>query len=243
MHLPTSLAGLLFFVVLLLPGFVYTVSRERFGVERKLPALRETASAVAISVFTELGVLIATWPLWSWVLDVDRLIKEPRKYFGARPGLLASWFLGLLFLATAVAFALTLPKLRTIRPLRWVAGPYPHPSTSSAWWTLFEDYPNRAIPPKSSDIYVGCALDDGSYIDGLLSSFNTLAEDAPDRDLILLAPIRHRGTTSDTAKEHSASAVCISARRIVTMFVTYPPPPPATCPAPAAEASSSAPSS
>ncbi|MGW0810773.1 DUF6338 family protein [Nonomuraea sp. NPDC002799] len=240
--MPTSLSGLLLFVVLLLPGFVYTVSRERFGVERKLTALRETASVVAISVFTELSVLIATWPFWSWVLDVDRLIKEPQKYFEARPGLLTMWFLGLLLLATVVAFALALPKLRARRPLRWVAGPFPHPSTSSAWWTLFEDYPNRKIPPQASHIYVGCTLEDGSYIDGLLSSFNSLSEDAPDRDLILLAPIRHRGATSDETKTHSASAVCISARRIVTMFVTYPPPSPsATCPAPAAEAEASVP--
>ncbi|MCP3805364.1 DUF6338 family protein [Allokutzneria sp. A3M-2-11 16] len=90
-----------------------------------------------------------------------------------------------------------------------------HPSSVSSWWTLFELWDPTALR------HVGCVLDDGSYIAGHLSSWNTLGEDSPDRDLILTAPLTYRPAGTAEDRSYPASAVCISARRIVTMFVTY----------------------
>jgi Family of unknown function (DUF6338) len=52
--MPTTLTGLLLFVVLLLPGFAYLVGKERAGTERRTSPFRETVAVVAASVATEL---------------------------------------------------------------------------------------------------------------------------------------------------------------------------------------------
>jgi hypothetical protein len=46
--------------------------------------------------------------------------------------------------------------------------------------------------PYGRDVQVVCMLDDGSVLRGLFGSFNTTAEDSPDRDLILQKPIFYR---------------------------------------------------
>jgi hypothetical protein len=55
--MPTTLTGLLIFVVLLLPGFAYLVGKERHGTERHTSPFRETIAVVAASVTSELAVL------------------------------------------------------------------------------------------------------------------------------------------------------------------------------------------
>ena len=55
---PTTLSGLLLFVVLLLPGFAYIVGRERHITGQQFSPFRETAVVVAASVSSELVVLV-----------------------------------------------------------------------------------------------------------------------------------------------------------------------------------------
>lgn len=220
--MPTSFTGLLLFVVLLLPGLAYQVGKERFGAERRPPAFRETVAVVAASVISELLVLVLTWPLWAWSLNVHRFVREPGKYWKAHPGLIASWVLGLLLVACALAFAATLPKVRDWKISQKVLGRYPHESTLSAWWRLFEEAA-PGVPAERR--HVGCILEDGSYIAGRLGSFNRSADDLGDRDLILLHPIEYRAKGSTNVVAYPAGAACISARRIAVMFVSYLNPP------------------
>ena len=83
-QVPTTLTGLLLFVVLLLPGFAYLVGKERHGTERRLSPFRETVAIVAASVTSELFVLIvfaairALWP--SRTPDVGALIRDAGSY-------------------------------------------------------------------------------------------------------------------------------------------------------------------
>jgi uncharacterized protein DUF6338 len=119
-------------------------------------------------------------------------------------------------LETAVlgAYLATKPQVR--RMGERLTGPYPHESTVSAWWVLFERWPN------GRNVEVICMLDDGSSVRGLFGSFNTSADDSPDRDLILQQPIFYR-PLGENAKEVSlnVSAACCPARRIVSLFVAY----------------------
>lgn len=46
--MPTTLTGLLLFVVFLLPGFAYLVGKERNGTERQTSPFRETVAVVAM---------------------------------------------------------------------------------------------------------------------------------------------------------------------------------------------------
>jgi hypothetical protein len=95
--MPTTLTGLLLFVVLLLPGFAYLVGRERHGVERRVSALRETVSIAAASITAELIVLAATAVIWANTVDVADALKQP----GDHAATLIPWGVGLLIAASA----------------------------------------------------------------------------------------------------------------------------------------------
>lgn len=215
--MPTNLNGLLLFLVLLLPGFAYTVGRERAGVERKVPPLRETVSIVVASVACELVVLLVfaviriTWP--HATPDVGKIVRgEP--YFKTHYALIATWGVLLLGTATALAYASTRPALRR----RFTRVDYPHPSTASAWWIVFEKWKPRSV---GAEVRVACYLDDGSYVAGRVKTFNNAAEDTADRDLVLLAPIEYRHAPTAAVKTLDAGAVVISARRIQFMAAKH----------------------
>ncbi|WP_435583452.1 DUF6338 family protein [Amycolatopsis thermoflava] len=211
--MPSTLTGLLLFLVLLLPGFAYLVGKERTGTERRTSPFRETVAIVAASVAAELVVVTVSAAAWAWSVDLGRVLTDLPGYWREHPVLLAGWAVGLLAASTALAFAATVPGLR--RRTRWITGEYPHMSAVSAWWVVFEQRDPTARK------HVGCMLDDGSYVAGNLVSFNNDASDTSDRDLILGAPINYRAPGDDELVPYPASAVCISARRIVSMFVTY----------------------
>ncbi|MFJ9243820.1 DUF6338 family protein [Streptomyces sp. NPDC101776] len=228
--MPTTVTGLLLLVVLLLPGLAYAVVRERQGTERGVSSFRETGAVVFASIISEivvLGFFAMVRSLWPRATpDIGRLIREGSTYARAHYASLALWSVALLLLATALAgLAACAPALaaRVRRPrwlAAWIAGRAPgwrHPSTTSAWWVMFE----RWYPGENA--HVGCVLEDGSYVEGRQASFNINADDSPDRDLILIEPLRYRPPGAAAAAPYPAGAVCISARRIVAMFVSYPP--------------------
>jgi hypothetical protein len=223
---PTTLTGLLLFVVLLLPGFAYLVGKERHGTERSLSPFRETVAVVAASISSELvvlGLFAAVRALWPRITpSPGALIVNGGAYAGGTPGhpghykLVAVWGIVLLATATLGAYLATKPKIRRVGEKLKLTGPYPHDSAVSAWWVLFERW------PEGRTVEVSCTLEDGSAIRGQFGSFNNSAEDSPDRDLILLEPIFYR-PPGENAKEvpYDMSAVCFPARRIVALFVIY----------------------
>lgn len=207
--MPNTLAGLLVFVALLLPGFAFSMVLRRNRPERQLSVFRETATIACASAIADLLALGAFALIRTvgpeWTPDVGALIRTPGSYLGTHYGTVFAWSVGLLSLACGLA-ALA----------GWLAGRRStHPSTMSSWWMLFERWHTSAVR------HVECVLDDGSYVAGVLSDWNTLGEDSPDRDLILAHPITYRPAGTTESLHHPASAVCVSARRIVTMFVTY----------------------
>ncbi|MEW9527377.1 DUF6338 family protein [Microbispora sp. NPDC049125] len=206
--MPTTFTGLLLFVVLLLPGFAYLVVRERVSTERRLSPFRETGVIAFVSVIAELAVL-GVFALMrvlaaEWTPDIGRLIRDGPAYVRTHYASLGLWGVGLLLIAVLAAAAAG----------RWLLR-QPHSSTVSAWWQMFE------IWHPGLDRHVVCLLDDGSSVEGYLTSFNRSAEDTPDRDLILEGPLKHRLPNEAEPVDYPASVACISARRIVTLFVTY----------------------
>jgi hypothetical protein len=221
--MPTTLTGLLLFIVLLLPGFAYVVGKERNGTRQQLTPFHETAAVVAASISFELIVLVlfavirTLWP--SATPDVGALIRGGGGYLrGGRGhaghyGQVAIWVTGMLALSTVLAYLATLPRARKFAAK--VLGPYPHHSTVSAWWLVFETW------QQEREIHIGCILDDESYVEGWLGSFNSVTDDKPERDLVLTEPILYRPPGADNAEPYECGAVCVSASRIVAMFVNY----------------------
>src|ERR1700735_1553324 len=156
--MPTTLTGLLLFVVLLLPGFAYLVGKERHGTERHTSPFRETVAIVAASVTSEAAVL-AVFAVLRWLLpssltpDLGALIHHGSTYAAVHYRSLAAWGFGTLAIAVLGAYLATVPRVRGW--FRWLpaAGKYPHYSTVSGWWLLFEDWPGER------EAQVTCALD------------------------------------------------------------------------------------
>ncbi|MEU7599918.1 DUF6338 family protein [Streptomyces sp. NPDC041003] len=207
--MPTTITGLALLVVLLLPGLTFVMIRERKGSERRTTPFRETGVVVFCSVLSEIAVLVVFAILRGLrpdlTPDIGRLVREGAAYARAHYVELAWWAGGLLSLAcllAAVAAAITAGK--------------PHSSVTSAWWVMFEKW----FPGENP--LVGCILENGAYVEGRLASFNVSSDDLPDRDLVLVEPLKYRAPGEAETHDFPWGATCISARRIVTMFVSYP---------------------
>jgi hypothetical protein len=203
---PTTLTGVLLVVVLLLPGLTYSMVRERRSGERRVSPFRETGAVIFGSVIAEIAVLALfaivriSWP--DSTPDVGRLIRDRGSYVVAHYALLAGWAVCLLLLASLLAGLAALLFKR-------------HTSTLSAWSILFGHW------HKGHEAHVGCVLEDGAFVEGVIASYNLSPDDLADRDLVLVSPIRYRPPGALETEPYPAGAVCISARKIVTMFVTH----------------------
>ncbi|SDM16243.1 hypothetical protein SAMN04488074_117114 [Lentzea albidocapillata subsp. violacea] len=189
---------------------MFALARQRVAPQLQASPVRETARLVCVSLALNVVVLMlfgsvrAIWP--SITPDVGRLVREPAAYLKESYLAVTWWTIGLLGLATALAAVIGSIRTRHVAP---------HESASSAWWLMFEEKPGRRI-------HVGCAMEDGSFISGLLASFNTSIDETGDRDLVLAAPIRFRaGNTAAPTTLTDTSGVIISARRVISLFVTY----------------------
>lgn len=215
MEIPSDLTGLLLFVILLLPGFAYNSVRARHRPDRHLTSLRETVVAVAASV----AALIATGVLFAIIRalfpavtpDVRAALFSTHAYLQAHYAQTAWWAIA--FLAAAILGAIGVAEAQESQ---WLSRP-PDPSTQSGWWIAFDSGVNA-----KDEVHVGCTLDNGSYVSGRLHSYSQVAEDIPDRDLVLRAPIKVRPRGAAEASEiDKVTLMTISARHIVTMVVTY----------------------
>ena len=205
--MPTTLWGLVLFLVLLAPGFVFTARRERVRSGRALSVFRESTSVALVSVAAN-GVVLGLFAVLrtvfpSWTPDVGALVRAPEKYAVEHYAQLTAWSAGMLAVATAAAFAVGGLRGRE------------HQSAVSAWTLLFTAHPDAAV-------YVGCVLDDGSFVAGRLLSYSRSAEDVADRELTLTGPITYRAPEKTaTSVLPDVGATAISARRIVLLTVSY----------------------
>jgi Family of unknown function (DUF6338) len=169
-----------------------------------------TSEIVVLSIF---AIIRTVWP--SVTPDVGALIRGGPAYLRDNYQQFAIWGIGMLAASVALAYVATIPTVRRGLAKVHLTGPYPHSSAVSAWWTLFEHFAD------GRQVHVGCILDDGSYLGGNLVSFNTAADDVPERELVLGAPIIYRQPSGQQEQEYRASGASVAARRIVALFVTY----------------------
>lgn len=228
---PSTVLGLVVFVVSLAPGLAFVLLRERVGSKEKLSPFRETAVVLCVSIAAAVATLAAFAIVRalapSITPDVGRLVSDPAAYVRTSYVVLFWWGAGLLAVATAGAGLAGAGVLR--RVMARVPGididPYPkaHASGVSAWWFAFQDQ-LRDLPEAS--VFLDCQLTDGSYVGGYLLSFSTVAEDSGDRELTLAAregsPITFRPAGARTAEARDGvGAVIVSAAHIRLIFVSY----------------------
>lgn len=213
--MPTNLTGLVLFLTLLAPGFVYQRRHARDVPAYDRSALAETAAIVLVSVLADwvVGVVFLLFARLAphAVPDVQALRGDPAHL--TRNALsVALWGAGLLGLATALGHGLAAVRRTDNRAER------------PGWWWAFQAYParHRIHDYVDSRIYVGCRLRDGSHVAGTLLSHSRMSAETGDRDLLLRGEIRLRssGATEETTLPE-AHVMIVSARDIVWMTVTY----------------------
>jgi hypothetical protein len=215
--MPTTLTGLLLFVVLLLPGFTYVSIRERSAPERRRSPFQETATAAAVSTVTNsisAGVYALLHLAWPATPSLGGFISNGSDYWAERYGSIILAGFGVL----AVSVGLAAYGAAAIRNRS------PHPSAVSSWWMLFEEMPKKMAPSRRRDGILTtaiCYLTDGSAIQGTVFDYNPIADETSDRDLILVAPVKRRPTGAADFSKVSCKAVSLSAREITAIDVDY----------------------
>jgi hypothetical protein len=183
----------------------------------------ELLAILFVGVLVDIVVVMALVPLallLPWPSpDLPMLIEQPRGYVAAELLTVAVWSLVGLAVATALAYALGARLWARPVPASWrertsaaVRSGLPQ---QSAWWLLFREHPH-------TEVYVGCVLEDGSYVAGDLHSYSKVVAEHPDRDLTLRGDIYYRapGAKSGAVLPHVNTAV-VSARRLMLLTVTY----------------------
>ena len=221
---------------LLAPGFCYLLRRESELPSRTVSAFRETVTLVLTSLGCDAAVAAAfgllrlllprhTPDVGAFVRDTSPTSSYVRQHYAQ----LTRWGFGLLVVACLLATAMASTDLsaRVVAVLRrapglgWLVPPIRGVRFRPAWWRVFQEHPH-----PDHCIYVGCMLDDGSYVAGWLYSHAIDYDETADRDLILSAPVLFRppgAGNGDEAVLENVGAVVVSARWIVELFVTYVP--------------------
>jgi uncharacterized membrane protein YidH (DUF202 family) len=225
--IPTTLSGLILFLIFLIPGFAFALNRERHRPTRKLSAFRETAltvftSAVALAIGLMLAIVVACFD--PWVRENLMLaVRDPTVFSQDHP--FRSSIAVLLFLVGATVVSLFVGSSRFQRLIHWLRrkwsslrrqepGEYTDPMGSS-WWVAFTTRPDL-------DKILSIQLTDGTWVGGTLLSWSRQAEEDSNRDLTLQGPIFVRSAAARKATEiPDAGSLVISAGQIAFMTVTH----------------------
>ena len=211
--MPTTLVGLLVFVVFLTPGFVSYIRRRESAPTPTLSPLVETVTLTTVSVALNL-VVLGTFGLVRLALphhtpDVGELLHALGNYIAGHFAYVIGWLTALLTVSSVLAFAQASEAVR--RRVPRLAPPVI--INVSSWYRMFEAHPDRFV-------YVGCDLRDGSYMAGGLVWYSTDTNETEDRDLVLGPPLR-RSVNGELVDLTGPSRIILSARDIVALHVTY----------------------
>jgi hypothetical protein len=224
---PSSLLGLALFVVLLAPGLAYVLRHEQVVPARAYSGFRESLRVIFVSVacLTVTALLLALLRgLFPAITpDVGDVIKDPSGSVRRHHAELAWWALASVLFATLLGAVVADPRVvgflhatSKAKSVRWLTG-----ATNtgirpvSAWYRVMHLFDDNQGP-----VMVGSQMDDGTYVEGRLFSFNAAAEDHQDRDILLSAPL-YVTTVDGVRHEFAAQFTVISAHRIVRLDVTH----------------------
>jgi hypothetical protein len=214
---PSTIGGLLLFVVFLIPGFVYYIQRRRWVELKSESSLIETARLLSVSLLTNLcavGVFAFVRHLWpAHTPNPESLLTGGSSYIDEQPGYLLLWAMALMVLSSILAFLLALVSKSRIN-IKWLS---PDIVQTSAWNRYLGD--KESIPDNTTP-YVGIDMQDGTYVSGFVDWLSTELDEVQDRDLVLAKPITVQYAGGNRVQTTFPRLV-VSARDIVRMFVTY----------------------
>lgn len=217
--MPATVGGLIIFITLLVPGFVFQRKRSHDRPAVEETALQEVLTILFAGLVLDIVALAVFGGLW-WALphrtlDPSQLLLNPTPYAAAHLAEVFAWAMGWLVIATASGYVAASRRVQTVvlRLSRGSVSAEPH---ASAWWMLFEEYP-------ANPVHVGCHLTDGGYLGGRLHSYSRLGKESGDRELTLRDDITYvrPGDAAEPRLLRDVGAVSVSARNIQFLTVTY----------------------
>jgi hypothetical protein len=214
--MPSTVGGLILFVVFLMPGFVYYIQRRKRVELKSESSLIETARLVAISIVTNLTV-VGLFALYRWLFpdhapNVQSLFTMGWRYVQPRPGYLLLWVVILMAASTTIAFGIAQVDI----DIKWLA---PDIVYTSAWNHYLGE---KGVAPDDTTPYVGLTLRNGLQVSGFVSWLSTELDEVADRDLVLAAPIAVFRSGADAAPiDPGYSRLIVSARDIQDMYIAY----------------------
>jgi Family of unknown function (DUF6338) len=217
---PSTLAGVLLFVALLAPGFVYLERRESRHAGIRYTALRETSLVVVTSLAT-LAVSLSLFGLLRLVFpdrtpDIGKYVRDGSAYAQDHYLEALLWAAGILGFACLLAWLYAVPPERLAKVLgkpkaggglsAWVnrqrgSGPI---AQISGWTMALDKLPD-------TQQWLDVVLIDGTSMHGMRGSHSTQIEETIDRDLLLAAPITVRPPGGDWEPLSKAGVVVVSA--------------------------------
>lgn len=213
--MPSTLAGLLIFVALLLPGFLHYTWRRREVPLRPESPLAETANLVTVSLVADaLAVsLFAVGRIFlpDLLLDPREVLRSPGDFLVENLTTATVTGAALLLVAAVIAWAVAARIWPIDRVASWFS---PAIVDAPGWYQVFES----ALPDQY--VHVGCTMAGGGYVSGIVDWYSTETEEADHRSLVLAPPF-HRETTIGEVDTSRVGRLIISARDIVVMEVTY----------------------
>ncbi|GAA2165449.1 DUF6338 family protein [Pedococcus bigeumensis] len=224
--MPSDVTGLVVFVALLAPGFCHLLVVERqLAPGRQQPsALRELATVGLVSVLADAVALISYLLLGMWLDGLPKLetFAFERSAWQDHLGQGLALGLGLTVAACLLAYVWAAADLgRVLQSLlsrnqatALLLPRHAVDKTSSWWQVLFAEQPE-------SYKWLECTMTDGTGVSGWLNSFNNRADEVPDRDLVLVAPIQTWGVGGASLQTIANGVVVISARDVRLMRVEY----------------------
>lgn len=197
-----------------MPGVVFAIQIDNQRPARDPSTLRELTTIGAIGALCDLICLV----LFSAIRaifprntpDVGKILRLGFPYFKVHAVSEFWWIVGLVIFSCGLAYALGRFQPRVAGAI--ASGDI---AFNSAWWELFHTNP-------TSRMYVGCELQDGSYIGGYLFRYSSEIDETQDRDLALVEPIKYRPVGKQDAELlKNVGTVSLSASQIKFLAVTY----------------------
>ncbi len=209
--MPTDLVGVGFYLLLILPGVVFAMSRERHRPRVKRSAFRETATAIFVStaIVSLFALLFAVGSVASADVhrEVQRFLLDPATY--ARQHFEPFVIFGLLCLALAAwaAWWLGGPTAQ-----RLVFGRSDDPDRES-WGYVF----NRKPEARN---FAGVQLTDGTWVQGFVDTYGNVGEEGMPKALTLIGQISIRPAGGEL-EAFDGEVLVVKDSDILYLTVTY----------------------
>jgi len=237
---PSSLLGLVLFVIMLAPGLAYVLRHEQSVPAPDHSPFRESLRVIFVSVacFAVTLLLFAglRWLLPDRTPDVRGLIRDPDGFVREHHVHLAWWAFALVAFATLLGATAADPRVVTIRRqvreakvVGWLLGGQPSIRNTSAWRYVLTDrrleeeakLARAKVKPTNAKlrVFAGAQMADGSYIQGYVVSYDSQAPRDDQRELTLadakILPVKGQ------LRPIGSALTVLSAGQIVRLDVTY----------------------